>query len=250
LGAAGVGANNIFPTFFGYYGVYHIDKTGDGTLRSYYELGRLDPLVGLIKFVEDDNPQDEMGNPIYPPSIPPEFPVDEDVMIQLDVFDPEIRFTVWAPGELQPEPQVIVADNSGYPFLTEGSAALVFNEDEYQGLEQGTGTFRWAKAAAALLLDGDMDVDGDVDFDDIDDFVLALNDPAAYELARGLPPVMQGDTDHDGDLDFDDIGNFVGALGGANGGGAAAGLVVPEPSTALLLLAGGLLVLVPFRKKG
>jgi hypothetical protein len=63
---------------------------------------------------------------------------------------------------------------------------------------------------------GDMDFDGDVDFDDIDDFVLGLTNPVAYENLYGFPPSLHGDTDGDGDQDFDDISRFVGILvGGA-----------------------------------
>jgi hypothetical protein len=76
---------------------------------------------------------------------------------------------------------------------------------------------------------GDMDVDFDVDFDDIDDFVLGLNNAAAYEAMFGLPPDVIGDLDKDGDLDFDDIPGFVEVLSG----GAQA---VPEPSSLLLAM--------------
>jgi hypothetical protein len=76
---------------------------------------------------------------------------------------------------------------------------------------------------------GDMDGDGDVDFDDIDAFVLGLNDPAGYEAIFGVSPAELGDMDMDGDLDFDDISGFVAILSG--GGGQA----VPEPSTLVLM---------------
>jgi hypothetical protein len=75
---------------------------------------------------------------------------------------------------------------------------------------------------------GDMDCDGDTDFDDIDDFVLGLNDAAAYENMFGVPPSLKGDTDGDEDLDFDDIEGFVGIL---QGGGAVR---VPEPASAAI----------------
>ena len=81
---------------------------------------------------------------------------------------------------------------------------------------------------AATAITGDMDCDGDIDFDDIDDFVLGLNNPAQYQSDRGVPASLKGDTDGDGDLDFDDITGFVDILGG--------GLQsVPEPSTVVLL---------------
>jgi hypothetical protein len=252
LANAGVVAGGLFPTFVSYFGIYGVDKDGSGSLRSGYGIGRFDPINGIIALADDEMPTDEMGNPLYPLKSPPEFPVDQDVLVQLDVFDPFLSLTVWTAGQPQPSPQVVVGDSSGLPFLSEGTAGLAMSENEYQGLEQGTATYRWAKAAAVRLLDGDMDADGDVDFDDIDDFVLGLNSPPDYEGAVGLAPAVQGDADHDGDLDFDDIGNFVGILGGGRQAGLAVGHIVPEPSAAVLLALGGLVTLVwhrgPLRK--
>ena len=54
-----------------------------------------------------------------------------------------------------------------------------------------------------------MDFDGKVDFNDINDFVQALNNPADYENTHGGPPELKGDFDGDGDNDFDDIAGFV-----------------------------------------
>ena len=75
-----------------------------------------------------------------------------------------------------------------------------------------------------LTLIGDMDGDGDINFNDIDDFVLGLNDPLAYEDRFGVQPDVTGDMDGDGDIDFDDISGFVNLL---NAGGVSS---VPEPS--------------------
>lgn len=87
------------------------------------------------------------------------------------------------------------------------------------------------------LMKGDMDCDGDVDFDDIDDFVLGLNNPAGYEAIFGVPPSLKGDTDGDGDQDFDDINGFVGILqpGGLHS--------VPEPATGSIAFVAGLAAL-------
>jgi hypothetical protein len=85
-----------------------------------------------------------------------------------------------------------------------------------------------------------MDCDGDVDFDDIDDFVLGLNDPVQYTSHFGVPPSLKGDTDGDQDIDFDDIPGFVTLLGG----GAQAGLAVPEPSHVGLLLTAALATMI------
>ena len=91
---------------------------------------------------------------------------------------------------------------------------------------------------------GDMDCDGDVDFDDIDDFVLGLNDPVLYESIFDVPPSLKGDTDTDGDQDFDDIPGFVSIL---SAGGAES---VPEPSALVLSgLAGSLLVSWRIRRR-
>jgi hypothetical protein len=88
---------------------------------------------------------------------------------------------------------------------------------------------------------GDLDCDGDVDFDDIDEFVLGLNNPAEYENQFGLPAHIKGDTDGDGDLDFDDINGFVNLLSGSG--------VEPVPEPSALVLVGSALALILFLKK-
>jgi hypothetical protein len=86
--------------------------------------------------------------------------------------------------------------------------------------------------ATPPLAMGDMDCDGDIDFDDIDPFVLGLNNPSLYETTFGVPPAVKGDMDGDGDFDFDDIPGFVDAL---RAGGQES---VPEPATLVLVIAG------------
>jgi hypothetical protein len=159
-----------------------------------------------------------------------------DVVLQLDAFGDDVSVTVWRPGDPQPGPTLSVVDSS----FSTGSAGLAFNEDSDEG---DAGIYRFAKAASVRLLDGDLDLDGDVDFDDIDDFVLGLNDPGAYAALRGLPPYMMGDTDNDGDQDFDDIPVFVTILTG----GAVQG--VPEPSS-LVLGAIGLAAVLAAARRG
>jgi len=83
------------------------------------------------------------------------------------------------------------------------------------------------------VITGDMDRDADVDFDDINPFVLGLNDPEQYLTDFGIPSSSTGDTDFDGDQDFDDIGGFVAIL---TGGSVAS--VVPEPASCLLIIMG------------
>ncbi len=60
------------------------------------------------------------------------------------------------------------------------------------------------------MLNGDCD--GNVDFDDINAFVLAISDPAAYEVQYPGCFWLAGDCDSDGDVDFDDINVFVALL--------------------------------------
>jgi hypothetical protein len=58
-------------------------------------------------------------------------------------------------------------------------------------------------------LRGDMDCNGWVDFDDINPFVLAISDPAAYAAAYPDCHFNHGDCNGDGLVDFDDINPFV-----------------------------------------
>jgi hypothetical protein len=76
---------------------------------------------------------------------------------------------------------------------------------------------------------GDMDFDGDVDFDDVDDFVLGLNDPVTYEQTYAALPSLHGDLDADGDLDFDDIAGFASLLAGPAGTAQFATPSAPAP---------------------
>lgn len=86
---------------------------------------------------------------------------------------------------------------------------------------------------------GDMDYDRDVDFDDIDDFVLGLNDPAGYTSTFSAPPQDNGDTDGDMDFDFDDIPGFVELLSPESTHG------VPEPATSgIAAVAAGALMML------
>jgi hypothetical protein len=57
--------------------------------------------------------------------------------------------------------------------------------------------------------DGDMDCDGSVNFADINPFVLAISDPAAYQTQYPTCDIQHGDCNHDGLVDFGDINPFV-----------------------------------------
>ena len=62
---------------------------------------------------------------------------------------------------------------------------------------------------------GDMNCDGAVNFDDINPFVLALTDPAAYGVQYPNCDILNGDCNGDGRVDFGDINPFVARLGGS-----------------------------------
>jgi hypothetical protein len=64
-------------------------------------------------------------------------------------------------------------------------------------------------------LSGDMDFNRKADFDDVDDFVLALNDPLAYQAKYGVPPTLRGDFNFDQRFDSDDIIGFSNRMRGA-----------------------------------
>ncbi len=64
------------------------------------------------------------------------------------------------------------------------------------------------------VLVGDMNCDGSVDFGDINPFVLAMTDLAAWQAAFPGCPVANGDINSDGAVDFADINPFVALLAG------------------------------------
>jgi hypothetical protein len=92
----------------------------------------------------------------------------------------------------------------------------------------------------------DMDLSGTIDFDDVDPFVLGLNDPIGYAASFGQSPSVAGDTDLDGDFDFDDVPGFVDLLAGSSSLTLTAS--VPEPSSAALATVVILLVLCQRRR--
>jgi hypothetical protein len=67
-----------------------------------------------------------------------------------------------------------------------------------------------------LSTPGDMNCDGVVNFDDINPFVLALGDPAAYNAAYPNCDILNADCNADGLVNFDDINAFVALLAGAH----------------------------------
>ena len=77
--------------------------------------------------------------------------------------------------------------------------------------------FGWGRINAARALElvgrrGDLNCDGSVNNFDIDPFVLAIADPAAYAVAYPECSVFRGDANHDGQVNNFDIDAFVSLL--------------------------------------
>ncbi len=66
----------------------------------------------------------------------------------------------------------------------------------------------------AYAVIGDLNCDGVVDFRDINPFVLALSNPAAYEQTFPECDLLHGDINGDGSVNFGDINPFVALLTG------------------------------------
>ncbi|TWT42411.1 hypothetical protein RAS1_35430 [Phycisphaerae bacterium RAS1] len=75
-----------------------------------------------------------------------------------------------------------------------------------------TGGF-WVVASPAFAL-GDLNCDGAVNVLDINPFILALSDPAAYAAAYPTCEIANGDVNGDGNVDVLDINPFVALLSG------------------------------------
>ena len=181
-----------------------------------------------------------------------------DLFVQLDSVETEdsnatMSLTFWRPGEPQPaEPQMVVDlsnddDEDGFPlrpFMNivppVGPAGVLFNEDTEEGFEgEGTGTFFWAIAQTAKLINADINRDGEVNGLDVDPFVdVVINGP--------FDPLA--DMNSDDEVNGLDVDPFVAAVVG--GGAAAAPLNVadvPEPTTLVLALLGMLACIALWR---
>jgi hypothetical protein len=80
------------------------------------------------------------------------------------------------------------------------------------GQEGGSATFVFE--VQSTNRPGDLNCDGNVDFGDINPFVLALTNPAAYVAAFPNCDIMNGDVNGDSHVDFGDINPFVRLLTG------------------------------------
>jgi hypothetical protein len=95
-----------------------------------------------------------------------------------------------------------------------GGLAVVGSCDVWSvgSFSTGSASFTLVERLAADALPGDLNCDGTVDFADINPFVLALTDPAAYAAAFPNCAIASGDINGDGSVDFGDINPFVALL--------------------------------------
>jgi hypothetical protein len=121
---------------------------------------------------------------------------------------------LWNVGEsaatttLQLTPRPIVAAQRTTHLETDEGAIPVGGS----GLTAAFGRQEIRTFRLTLGLRGDVNCDGDVDFGDINPFVMALTNPAAYDAAYPGCPLANRDINGDGLVDFGDINPFVTVL--------------------------------------
>ncbi len=93
-----------------------------------------------------------------------------------------------------------------------GPALYVGGSFVQTGTNLSRGIARWACVPGALA--GDLNCDGEVDLSDVNPFVLALSDAAAYAAQFPGCQRINGDCNGDGRVDFGDINAFVELLSG------------------------------------
>ncbi len=106
-----------------------------------------------------------------------------------------------------------IADTITEPTYGQQLDGELVKPDSPNPLPSGDGVGGGAAVAQFFLTHaGDLNCDGSIDPADIDPFVTALSDPAAY--ANDFPgcPLANADASGDGRVDFDDIGPFVDLL--------------------------------------
>jgi hypothetical protein len=115
-----------------------------------------------------------------------------------------IRENTWSPREYDLPADTSYCPNVylrwGYQIMQEALAYSGWNIDDVE---------IWG---FALQMAGDLNCDGYVNFGDINPFVLALVDPAAYVTTYPSCDIMNADMNGDGSVDFGDINPFVAAM--------------------------------------
>ncbi len=125
------------------------------------------------------------------------------------------RTQAWHLWEIETAPDLFSIAIDGQ-IVYESSQGMPFNRVRL-GMSGPSWRPAWTAYFDDFFLDayvetGDLDCDGAVDFNDINPFVLALSDPAAYAAMYPDCDILAGDCDADGDVDFDDINAFVALL--------------------------------------
>ncbi len=139
-----------------------------------------------------------------------------------------------------------------FVILTAGDVNQQFNNIDTIGAPDYFFQPEYSESEVSLLLygDGDMNCDGDYTLDDVEKFAMALTNPIGYFGAFEIFGEDSGDMNDDGFFDFDDIEEF--SLIDFGEGLTADEVVsylleftappVPEPSAALLFVAGSALL--------
>jgi hypothetical protein len=99
--------------------------------------------------------------------------------------------------------------NRGPANVSVDEVVFMQNSNTLLAATHGRGLFT---APIYVPLTGDLNCDGSVNFGDINPFVLALSDPAAWQAAYPGCPPENGDINLDGAVDFGDINPFVALL--------------------------------------
>jgi hypothetical protein len=122
-----------------------------------------------------------------------------------DTFDLDADGCVTEPVPVDLDGYARYVDDPNTPDTGLGTAPLV---------DMGAYEFGAAPAVPGGPCAADLNCDGVINFDDINAFVLALSDPAAYHAAFPNCFLIAGDSNNDGIVNFDDIDPFVALLSG------------------------------------
>jgi hypothetical protein len=117
---------------------------------------------------------------------------------------------LWKPGDLYQVAQTNASGVAGFGVnpAAPGTMWVTVTKRNYLPYEGSL------EVVEQSILVGDVNCDGAVNFGDINPFVLALNDPAAYQAAYPDCPLANRDINGDGSFNFADINPFVLLLSG------------------------------------
>ena len=155
------------------------------TISGYLGLFSVDTNLQLISVVG--------GSPEGLVNMHQEFGPEDDVYIQLDHDGEMLSLTAWEIGTPKPPAQLEIEHSQ----FSSGRSGLIMNENS----PNGAGIFRWARAQAFEIVDGDLDLDGDADAADIDTLFENLGSQNALF-----------DVSEDGLVDQDDVQFLVNSI--------------------------------------